>query len=127
MAKKILIAEDSSSVRKFITFSIKLMGYEVVAAEDGMDALEQLPKNKIDMLITDLNMPNIDGLRLIRTIRKEPEYKHLPIVILSSLSSDEDIKAGLDAGADSYLVKPFNTKRIQYEVTKYLIDWYSYN
>ncbi len=122
MAKRILVAEDSSSVRKFIAFSIKLIGHEVIAAEDGMDALEQLPKGKIDMLITDLNMPNIDGLRLIRTIRKEPEYKDLPIIILSSLSTDEDIRAGLEAGADSYLVKPFNTKRIQYEVTKYLID-----
>lgn len=120
MAKKILIAEDSSSIRKFITFSIKLMGYEPIPAEDGMDALEKLPKTKIDMLITDLNMPNIDGLRLIRAIRNDPEYKELPIVILSSLSSEEDIKAGLEAGANSYLIKPFNTKRIQYEITKYL-------
>jgi len=122
MAKKILVAEDSSSVRKFITFSIKLMGYEPIPAEDGMDALEQLPKIKIDLLVTDLNMPNIDGLRLIKAIRSDSEYRDLPIIILSSLSSDEDIKAGLEAGANSYLIKPFNTKRIQYEIAKYLTD-----
>jgi two-component system chemotaxis response regulator CheY len=122
MGKKILIAEDSSSVRKFISFALKLSGYEVIAAVDGMDALEQLPNNKIDMLITDLNMPNIDGIRLIKTIREDPEYKELPVIILSSLSSEEDIKTGLAAGANSYLIKPFNAKRIQYEISKYLVD-----
>ncbi|MDR0926264.1 MAG: response regulator [Ignavibacteria bacterium] len=122
MTKKILIAEDSSSVRKFITFALKLAGYEVTPAVDGMDALEQLPKNKFDMLITDLNMPNVDGIRLIKTIREDPEYKNLPIIILSSLSAEEDIESGLSAGANSYLIKPFNAKRIQYEISKYLVD-----
>jgi two-component system chemotaxis response regulator CheY len=122
MAKSILVAEDSSSVRKFIVFALKLSGYKVVPAVDGMDALEQLPRNKFDLLITDLNMPNIDGLRLIKTIREDPEYKDLPIIILSSLSAEEDIQNGLEAGANSYLIKPFNAKRIQYEISKYLID-----
>jgi len=118
--KKILVAEDSSSVRKFISFALKLDGYDVIAAVDGMDALEQIPKHKIDMLITDLNMPNIDGIRLIKTIRQDSEYKELPIIILSSLSTEDDIKGGLEAGANSYLIKPFNAKRIQYEISKYL-------
>jgi two-component system chemotaxis response regulator CheY len=87
-----------------------------------MDALEQLPRNKFDLLITDLNMPNVDGLRLIKTIREDPENKELPIIILSSLSAEEDIQSGLEAGANSYLIKPFNAKRIQYEISKYLID-----
>lgn len=120
MLKTILIAEDSASVRKFITLALKIQGYKVISTQDGMEALEKLPKEKIDLLITDLNMPNIDGLKLIRTIRQDSEYKDLPIIILSSLSKDEDINLGLDAGANSYLIKPFNTKRIQYEVAKYL-------
>ena len=119
-SKTVLIAEDSSSVRKFITLALKLAGYKVIPAEDGMEALEKLPQQKIDLLITDLNMPNIDGFKLIRTIRSDPEYTDLPIIILSSLSKDEDVHQGLDSGADSYLIKPFNTKRIQYEVAKYL-------
>lgn len=121
MAKTILVAEDSSSVRKFIFFALKLTGFEVITAVDGMEALEQLPKHKIDMLITDINMPNIDGIKLIKTIREDPEYKDLPIVILSSLSADKDIENGLSAGANSYLIKPFNAKRIQYEISKYIM------
>jgi len=120
MAKTILVAEDSSSVRKFIFFALKLTGFEVITAVDGMDALEQLPQNKIDLLITDLNMPNVDGIKLIKTVREDPEYKDLPIIILSSLSADEDIENGLSAGANSYLIKPFNAKRIQYEISKYI-------
>ena len=120
MTKTILVAEDSTSVRKFIFFALKLVGFEVITAVDGMDALEQLPKNKIDMLITDLNMPNIDGIKLIKAVRLDPEYKDLPIIILSSLSADEDVENGLSAGANSYLIKPFNAKRIQYEIAKYL-------
>ncbi|MFP4528657.1 MAG: response regulator [Candidatus Kapaibacterium sp.] len=120
MPKTILVAEDSASVRKFITLALKIKGYRVIPTVDGMEALEKLPLEKVDLLITDLNMPNIDGLKLIRTLRESEEYRNMPIIILSSLSRDEDINQGLEAGANSYLIKPFNTKRIQYEVSKYL-------
>ena len=120
MEKTILIAEDSASIRKFISLALKLHGYRVILTVDGMDALEKLAQEHVDLVITDLNMPNIDGYKLIRTIRSNPDYQDLPIIILSSLSKDEDIKEGMDAGANSYLIKPFNTKRIQYEVSKYL-------
>jgi len=122
MSKTILVAEDSSSIRKFIVLALKLKGFTVIDSSDGMEALEKLPKQKIDLLITDLNMPNIDGFKLIKTIREEPQYEKLPIIILSSLSREEDIKQGIDAGADSYLIKPFNKKRVQYEVAKYLSE-----
>jgi len=120
MPKTILVAEDSPSIRKFISLALKLKGFKVISAEDGMDAMEKLPNQKIDMLITDLNMPNIDGFKLIKAIREDPEYKELPIIILSSLTKDEDVQQGLAAGADSYLIKPFNTKKIQHEVAKFL-------
>ena len=118
--KTVMVVEDSSSVRKFITIALKLEGYKVISAVDGMEAIEKLPNQKINLLVTDLNMPNIDGFKLIKTIRDDPEYKDLPIIILSSLAKDEDVHQGLEAGANSYLIKPFNTKRIQYEVSKYL-------
>lgn len=120
MSKTILVAEDSNSIRKFITISLKILGYKIITAEDGMEALEKIPNEKIDLLITDLNMPNIDGFTLIKNVRSQSDYKELPIIILSSLSKEEDITKGLAAGANSYLIKPFNTKRIQYEVSKYL-------
>lgn len=120
MTKTILIAEDSASIRKFISLALKLQGYKIITASDGMEALEKLPSEKIDLLVTDLNMPNIDGIKLIKTIRATEEYKNLPIIILTSLSKDEDVHIGMEAGANSYLIKPFNTKRIQYEIAKYL-------
>lgn len=120
MAKTILIAEDSDTIRKFIVISLKLAGFNVVSAVDGMEALEKFPLQKVDLLVTDLNMPNIDGFSLIKTIREDPEYKDLPIIILSSLGKEEDIRRGFEIGANSYLIKPFNSKRILYEISKYL-------
>jgi len=120
MQKTVLIADDSMSVRKFIMLALKLQGVRVISAVDGMDALEKTTKEKIDLLITDLNMPNMDGYTLIKNLRNTQEYNDLPIIILSSLSKDTDVQAGMDAGANSYLIKPFNAKRLQYEVSKYL-------
>lgn len=120
MKKVILVADDSPSIRKFVSFSLTMQGFEVLSACDGMEALEKLPKSKIDLVITDLNMPNMDGFELIKTIRNSEEYKEIPVIILSSLSASEDIEKGMSCGANSYLVKPFDPKRIQYEVSKYL-------
>lgn len=120
MKKVVLIADDSPSIRKFISFALTMDGYDVISASDGMEAIEKIPTSKVDLVITDLNMPNIDGFELIKVIRGNQDLKEVPIIILSSLSSNEDIEHGLSCGANSYLVKPFNPKRIQYEVSKYL-------
>ncbi len=120
MDKTILAVDDSVSIRKFITLALKVQGFKIVTCADGMEALEALPNHQIDLMITDLNMPNVDGFELIRVVRQNPEYKNLPIIILSSLSDNNDIENGLKLGANSYLIKPFNTKKIQYEVSKYL-------
>jgi two-component system chemotaxis response regulator CheY len=85
-----------------------------------MEAIELLPNQKVDLVITDLNMPNVDGYELICSIRKNGEYHDLPIIVLSSLGNTEDIQKGLECGANSYLVKPFDPKRVVYEVSKYL-------
>ena len=120
MKKVILIADDSPTIRKFVAFSLTMQGFEVVAAKDGMEAIEHLPAKKVDLIITDLNMPNLDGFELIRSIRKNEDYYEIPIIILSSLAGSEEIEKGMSCGANSYLVKPFDPKRIQYEVAKYL-------
>jgi two-component system chemotaxis response regulator CheY len=120
MKKTILTVDDSMSVRKFIALSLKSGGYRVISAVDGMDALEILPKEKVDLVITDLNMPNVDGFELVRTIRQNTMYSELPIIILSSLADSQYIERGMQAGANSYIVKPFNMKKIQYEVSKYI-------
>ncbi len=120
MKKIILVADDSPSIRKFITFALSLRGFEIIGVSDGMEALEVLPKENINLIITDLNMPNLDGFELIKSVRDNDEYKEIPIIILSSLSNDELVEKGIMYGANSYVVKPFDPKRIAYEVSKYL-------
>jgi two-component system, chemotaxis family, chemotaxis protein CheY len=120
MKKVILIADDSPTIRKFVTVALSVKGFEIIACADGMEAMEVLPTQKIDLVITDLNMPNVDGYELISSIRQNNEYRELPIIVLSSLGNTEDIQKGLESGANSYLVKPFDPKRVVYEVSKYL-------
>ncbi len=120
MKRKILIADDSPTIRKFVSLSLKMQGFEVLTASDGMEAVELLPSHKIDLVITDLNMPNLDGFELIKSVRESFQHREIPIIILSSLSGAKEIEMGIKSGANSYLVKPFDPKRIQYEVSKYL-------
>lgn len=120
MKKVVLVADDSPSIRKFVAFALSAKGFEIIPASDGMEALEKIPAGKVDLIITDLNMPNLDGFELIRSIRSNDDFKETPIIILSSLAGSEEINKGLECGANSYLVKPFDPKRILYEVSKYL-------
>jgi two-component system chemotaxis response regulator CheY len=120
MPKCILVADDSSTIRKFMAMTLKMQGFRVITVADGMEALEMLPKDQVDLIITDLNMPNIDGFEFIRMLRTDESYRSIPVIILSSLTDENDIQLGLRLGANSYLVKPFNPKRVLYEVSKYL-------
>lgn len=122
MKKVILIADDSSTVRKFVSFSLVMDEFEVITAVDGMDALEKMSQMNIDLAIVDLNMPNMDGFELIKTIRESEDYKDLPVIILSSERGEESKVRGKNVGANAYLEKPFNTKMIQYQVSKFLND-----
>ncbi len=114
----ILVVEDSPSMRKYIALSLKLYGYKLILAVDGMDALEKITGKKVDLIITDLNMPNMDGFELIKRIRRLEEFEKLPIIVLSSLSETYDIKESIRIGANTYILKPFNIEVIQSEVQK---------
>jgi two-component system chemotaxis response regulator CheY len=114
MKKVILIADDSPTIRKFVSFSLKAQGFDVIVACDGMEAVEMLPTRDVDLIITDLNMPNMDGFELIKAVRENDNNKDIPIIILSSLKGSEEIERGLGVGANSYMVKPFDPKRIQF-------------
>jgi len=122
MSQTILVVDDSPTVVKFVSFSLKNGGFTVVTARDGMDAIETLSNlsEDVDLIITDLNMPNLDGYGLITTVRQNQEYKNTPIIILSSEEGEEDRARGLETGASSYLVKPFKSDRLLSEVRKYL-------
>lgn len=120
MKKTIMVADDSPTIRKLISFALTVEGYEVISVNDGMGALEALPKENIDLIITDLNMPNVDGFELIKAVRSNDDLKSTPIIVLSNLSETADIERALEFGADSYLIKPFEQKTIINEVSKYL-------
>jgi two-component system chemotaxis response regulator CheY len=112
MAKCILIVDDSETVRQVLQLALGNAGYKVVEAEDGFDALAKLSGAQIDMLITDLNMPNMDGLELIKKVREEGKHRFTPIVMLTTESSEEKKKAGREAGASGWIVKPFKPEQL---------------
>lgn len=112
MSKCILIVDDSQTVRQVLQLALGNAGYEVVEAEDGFDALEKLSGVQIDMLITDLNMPNMDGLELIKKVREASQHRFTPIVMLTTESSEEKKKAGREAGASGWIVKPFKPEQL---------------
>lgn len=117
MSKRIMTVDDSSSVRQMVGFTLKDAGYEVVEAVDGKDALTKL-SGTVDMIITDLNMPNMDGIELIRQVRAQPNYKFVPIVMLTTESQAEKKQAGKEAGAMGWIVKPFKPEQLLAVVKK---------
>jgi two-component system chemotaxis response regulator CheY len=121
MAKKILIAEDSMTMRSLIVSTIVAMGdYETVEAANGFEALRILPREKVDLIITDINMPDINGLELVSFIRNNENYRETPLFIISTEGSEKDRERGIALGADAYLVKPFAPEQLQQMVRAYL-------
>lgn len=112
MAKSILVVDDSETVRQVLQMTLTNAGFDVVEAEDGVDAMQKLSDGQIDMLITDLNMPNMDGLELIKKVREEGHHRFTPIVMLTTESSEEKKLAGREAGASGWIVKPFKPEQL---------------
>ncbi len=108
--KNVLIVEDSKAIRSMIRVSLEEAGgFFAVEAGNGFEALKTLPTRRFDLIITDINMPDINGLELIGFVKSNPEYKDIPLVIVSTEKSDEDKKRGMALGASGYVVKPFTT------------------
>jgi len=118
MAKTILAVDDSGSLRQMLVFSLKASGYQVVEAVDGEDGLEKAKHQPFDLVLTDQNMPSMDGLTLIRSLRALPSYQRVPILMLTTESSDEMKAKGRAAGANGWLVKPFDPQRLTEVVRK---------
>ncbi len=120
MTKTIMTVDDSASVRQMVCFTLKRAGYDVVEAADGRDALAKSNLNPVNMVITDLNMPNVGGIELIRELRKMPSYRFVPIVMLTTESQDSKKREGKEAGATGWIVKPFNPEQLLAVVKKVL-------
>jgi len=114
----ILAVDDSASMRQMVSFTLKGAGYEVIDAVDGVDALNKAKQQAVNLVITDVNMPNMDGIALIAELRKLPDYKFTPLLMLTTESSPEKKQAGKAAGATGWIVKPFNPDQLLATVKK---------
>ena len=110
--QSILAVDDSPSMRKMVSFTLRAAGYNVVQAADGQDALEKAEMHNIDLVLADQNMASLDGIGLTRKLREHPKFKTIPILILTTESSDQMKQAGRSAGATGWLVKPFDPNRL---------------
>lgn len=120
MSKTILVVDDSASIRQMVAFTVKNSGYEVVEAVDGMDGLEKARSTNFNLILTDQNMPRMDGLALVKSLRALPQYRTVPILMLTTESSDAMKAQGKAAGATGWLVKPFDPQKL-IEVVKKVI------
>jgi len=119
MSKKVLIVEDSRAMRGLIRATVEQMpGFTTFEAGSGFDALKSLPSHRYDLIITDINMPDINGLELISFVKGHPQYKDIPLIVVSTERSEEDKKRGMALGASGYIVKPFKGDELQELIKK---------
>jgi two-component system, chemotaxis family, chemotaxis protein CheY len=118
--RSILAVDDSASMRQMVSFTLRSSGYEVIEAVDGQDALDKLGDKQVDLVLTDQNMPRMDGLTLIKQLRVQDRFKRTPILVLTTESSDEMKQAGRAAGATGWMVKPFDPARLLEVIGKVL-------
>lgn len=117
---KIMIVDDSVSMRQMVTFTLEGAGHQVDQAEDGVEALKLAKAGTYEMVLTDVNMPNMDGIELTRELRQLDGFQYLPILTLTTESADEKKMAGRDAGATGWIVKPFSPDKLLATVNKLL-------
>ena len=121
MAKTVLVVDDSPTMRQMVACTLTAAGFQVIEAEHGRDAVNKVTGGpKMDLVVTDLNMPEMDGIALIKELRNMPSFKFTPILMLTTESSDEKKKAGKAAGATGWIVKPFNPELILKVIAKVL-------
>lgn len=121
MAKTVMVVDDSSSVRLVVGMALKGAGYEVVEAVDGADALRKLDGRKIHLVISDVNMPNMDGLTLLKHIKSLPAYKFTPVIILTTETDAAKKQTGQLGGAKAWVVKPFKPEQLLAAVAKLIL------
>jgi two-component system chemotaxis response regulator CheY len=121
MAFKVLIVEDSKAAREFIAATVEsVSGVEAVTTASGFEALKLLPRHRFDLIITDINMPDINGLELINFVKKNPNYRETPLFIITTEGCEKDRDRGLALGAVEYLVKPFQPQSLEGLLKRYL-------
>ncbi|MFO1272606.1 MAG: response regulator [Rubrivivax sp.] len=118
MSKSVLIVDDSSSVRTVVGIALRGAGYEVLEANDGTQALQRLDGRKVHLIISDVNMPNMDGLTLLREVKKHPQYRFTPVMMLTTEGGEDKKAIGRDEGARAWMTKPFRPEQMLLAVQK---------
>lgn len=118
MAKRIMAVDDSRTMRDMVSFTLKKAGFDVLEAEDGQDALVKLEKTSVDLVITDINMPRMDGITLVTRLRALPAFRSTPILILTTEGGEDKKAQGRTAGATGWIVKPFAPEKLIQVVNK---------
>jgi two-component system chemotaxis response regulator CheY len=121
MAKTILIVDDSASVRQVVSITLKGAGYEIIEGVDGKDALSKLKGQKVHLIISDVNMPNMDGITFVKEVKKLDAYKFTPIIMLTTESQEAKKQEGQAAGAKAWVVKPFQPAQMLSAVSKLIL------
>ncbi len=121
MTKSIMIVDDSASLRQVVSIALKSAGYEVVEAVDGKDALTKLDGRKLHLIISDVNMPNMDGISFVKAAKELPAYKFTPIIMLTTEAGENKKQEGQTAGAKAWVVKPFQPAQMLTEVSKLVL------
>ncbi len=103
---KILVVDDCQTTRKILSMYLKSKGFEVVSAENGLDAIEKLASHNVNLIMSDLNMPYMDGIELLKTLKSDPNLSHIPILMVTTEADPEEKQKAMEAGANAYLVKP---------------------
>ncbi len=120
MAGVILAVDDSASMRQMVNFTLKGAGYDVVQAVDGVEALEYARQHSVDLVLTDVNMPRMDGITLVKELRLLPTYRYTPMLVLTTESSQDKKMQGKQAGATGWIVKPFNPDQLLATIARVL-------
>jgi two-component system chemotaxis response regulator CheY len=118
MAKTIMIVDDSSSMRMVVGIALKGAGYSVIEGRDGKDALSKLTGQKVNLIISDVNMPNMDGISFVKAVKLLPAYRFTPIIMLTTESEESKKREGQAAGAKAWVVKPFKPEQLLGAVQK---------
>lgn len=121
MGKTIMIVDDSASLRQVVAIALKGAGYDTIEACDGKDALSKMTGQKIHLIISDVNMPNMDGITFVKNVKQLPNYKFTPIIMLTTESQDDKKREGQAAGAKAWVVKPFQPQQMLDAVSKLIL------
>ncbi len=120
MPYRILVIDDEPHMARLASYVLQTAGYEVLTAEDGRDGLKKLAQFEPDLVICDITMPEMDGFEVVSTLRADPRWHHLPVIMLTARGQEQDMQRAEEVGANSYLTKPFSSRQLLGEVQRYL-------